>query len=67
MPFIVKTGAYEITVLGTKFNVTAYADEHMITTTLVEGQFLSLASVLEARTLRPNERLVLDQISGGGS
>ncbi|WP_270594392.1 MULTISPECIES: FecR family protein [Butyricimonas] len=66
VPFIVKTGAYEITVLGTKFNVTAYADEHMITTTLVEGAVsISGKCIGEARTLRPNEQLVLDQISGG--
>ena len=37
VPFVVKTDAYEITVLGTKFNVTAYADEQVATTTLVEG------------------------------
>ena len=66
VPFIVKTGAYEITVLGTKFNVTAYADEHMITTTLVEGAVsISGKCIGEARTLRPNEQLVLDQTSGG--
>ena len=66
VPFIVKTGAYEITVLGTKFNVTAYADEHVITTTLVEGAVsISGKCIGEARTLRPNEQLVLDQTSGG--
>ena len=66
VPFIVKTGAYEITVLGTKFNVTAYADEHVITTTLVEGVVsISGKCIGAARTLWPNEQLVLDQTSGG--
>lgn len=41
--FVVKTGVCEITMLGAKFNVTVYVDEHVTTTTLVEGQFLSLA------------------------
>ena len=63
VPFIVKTGGYEITVLGTKFNVTAYADEHVITTTLVEGVVsISGKCIGAARTLWPNEQLVLDQV-----
>ncbi len=65
VPFIVKTGGYEITVLGTKFNVTAYAGEHVITTTLVEGVVsISGKCIGAARTLWPNEQLVLDQVSG---
>lgn len=36
-PFIVKTRQQEVEVLGTQFNVNAYADEADITTTLVEG------------------------------
>ena len=65
VPFIVRTGAYEITVLGTKFNVTAYADEHVTTTTLVEGAVaISGKCIGETRTLRPNEQLILDQESG---
>lgn len=52
--------------LGTKFNVTAYADEHVITTTLVEGVVsISGKCIGAARTLWPNEQLVLDQTSGG--
>src|SRR3989339_1647327 len=37
MPFIVKAGNSEIKVLGTHFNVMAYADEQVIKTTLLEG------------------------------
>ncbi len=36
-PFIVKTGKMNITVLGTKFNVSAYADDKKQTTTLATG------------------------------
>jgi ferric-dicitrate binding protein FerR (iron transport regulator) len=38
-PFIVKTGedVYNIEVLGTSFNVSAYSDDDLIKTTLVEG------------------------------
>lgn len=37
MPFIVSMDNMEIEVLGTQFNVKAYADENKISTTLVEG------------------------------
>jgi ferric-dicitrate binding protein FerR (iron transport regulator) len=37
MPFIVQAGSGEIDVLGTHFNVNAYADEPSIKTTLLEG------------------------------
>lgn len=65
VPFIVKTGAYDITVLGTRFNVTAYADDNLSMTTLVEGVVaISGEGVGTARTLRPNEQFVLDRVSG---
>ena len=65
VPFVVKTDAYEITVLGTKFNVTAYADEQVATTTLVEWAVsISGKCIGEAKALRPNEQFVLDRVSG---
>ena len=39
-PFIVKTGEMQITVTGTSFNVNAYQDHILSTTTLVEGSVL---------------------------
>ena len=36
-PFIVRAGNEEIKVLGTHFNVNAYADEQVVKTTLLEG------------------------------
>jgi transmembrane sensor len=43
MPFIVSVNEAEIQVLGTHFNVMAYSDENVVTTTLLEGavQFVS--------------------------
>ncbi|MGM9705796.1 MAG: FecR family protein [Prevotella sp.] len=35
--FVVHTNQYDVTVKGTKFNVTAYSDDETVTTTLVEG------------------------------
>ncbi len=37
-PFIVKTGKLNVKALGTAFNVTAYPDEQLIETTLVNGK-----------------------------
>ena len=37
IPFIVKTDDIDIEVLGTRFNVMAYADEETVETTVVEG------------------------------
>lgn len=37
MPFIVKTSAIDIKVLGTQFNVSAYSDNNIIQTVLEEG------------------------------
>lgn len=36
-PFIVKTDSYDVKVLGTEFNVSAYPDEKMTAATLVSG------------------------------
>lgn len=63
--FVVKTAAYDVTVLGTQFNVTAYADEKITSTTLVEGAVVvSGKGMPEARPLRPNERFVLNKLTG---
>ncbi|MET3606937.1 ferric-dicitrate binding protein FerR (iron transport regulator) [Mucilaginibacter rubeus] len=36
-PFIVKSGGQEVKVLGTHFDVNAFANEHVVRTTLLEG------------------------------
>jgi len=38
IPFRVKTGNYDVVVKGTKFNVSSYQDDHLVTTALMEGK-----------------------------
>lgn len=62
-PFTVRTAAYAIVVKGTKFNVSAYAEDTYIATTLLEG-----AVVLDYKgkeiPLHPGESMRLDLPSG---
>jgi predicted DNA-binding protein (MmcQ/YjbR family) len=60
-PFIVKTSEQEVTVLGTQFNINAYADEPITRTTLLQGSIkvASLSSVinhLSSPVLRPGQQ-----------
>ena len=58
-PFIIKTLDKGVKVLGTSFNVSAYKDESMIETTLVEGSVkLNVVSGGKRMTLmlKPNEK-----------
>jgi len=61
MPFSVKTASQEVEVLGTHFNVSSYADEPAIKTTLLEGSVrISLdGQVNSYRTLKPGQQSVL--------
>jgi len=52
-PFVVKTPRESITVLGTHFNVNAYADEPSVKTSLVEGKVM-----IENRILAPGQAFV---------
>ncbi|MCD0489209.1 FecR domain-containing protein [Pedobacter sp. MC2016-14] len=60
VPFLVKTKGQEITVLGTSFNVSAYADDNSIKTTLLEGsvQILNQKSNLINRLKPGTESIV---------
>lgn len=59
-PFKVLSRGQEIDVLGTAFNVTAYADEDVVTTTLVEGKIaLNVAANGTRMSLKPNEQSIL--------
>ena len=58
-PFLVNTDHQQIRVLGTEFNVNAYADEPEQRTTLLEGSIkLSLEQGAAARILKPGEQAV---------
>ena len=61
-PFIVNTSDLIIQALGTQFNVKAYPEEKIITTTLVEGKIdvrmIKSNRQLKKVTLLPNEEIV---------
>lgn len=61
-PFIVKTKQYDVRVLGTKFNVFAYAKTGRFETQLVEGsvQIENTKNPAEQIILKPNEQVVLE-------
>jgi ferric-dicitrate binding protein FerR (iron transport regulator) len=54
-PFIVAVNGTEIKVLGTKFNVNAYADEGPIRTTLLEGS-VQVKKGIEHTTIKPGQQ-----------
>ena len=63
-PFIVNLQNMDIEVLGTEFNVSAYNDDNLIKTTLVEGNVLiknNSNPVLKDQTLSPGEQLSFDK------
>lgn len=59
-PFVVEVEDAKIEVLGTIFNVSGYAEEERVVTTLVEG-VVRLSSDNESVLLEPNEQGVLDK------
>lgn len=59
-PFIVETYAYEVKVLGTKFDVEAYSDEGVFTTSLVEGSVaVQDGDGTEILRMEPSQRVSL--------
>ncbi|MBE9599842.1 FecR family protein [Pedobacter sp. MC2016-24] len=56
-PFIVKSADQQIEVLGTHFNVSSYADETHIKTTLVEGS-VKVTSNGKTQLLKPNQQSI---------
>lgn len=56
--------AYEITVLGTHFNISAYPDESFTTTTLLEGKVaIAVQGSGQTATLTPGEQAALNNSS----
>ena len=47
-PFIVKSSDFQVTALGTEFNVTAYPDEEEVTATLISGKVLTIPTATTA-------------------
>lgn len=63
-PFVVQTHLGEVTVLGTEFNINAYADANVCYTTLVRGKVsFSASDSGESVTLLPGEQAVATAVS----
>lgn len=57
-PFIVKSTDFQVTALGTEFNVSAYPEANEITATLLSGSILvSCDNLAQRRILQPGEQL----------
>lgn len=63
-PFVVEAGGTETKVLGTHFNVMAYADEAYVKTTLAEGAVVLRKNGREEK-LRPGEGGTMGRVDGG--
>lgn len=65
VPFIVQTSDISIKVMGTKFNVSAYANDKFIETTLISGKVMVQSNDNpEIETvLKPGESLTFDKIN----
>jgi ferric-dicitrate binding protein FerR (iron transport regulator) len=59
--FTVKTVRFDITVTGTKFNVSSYADDDKVSATLTEGHIRLSAGNNETYILKPGEKISFDQ------
>lgn len=63
-PFIVKTADFQVTALGTEFNVTAYPEEDEITATLLSGKVkVDFDNLSRSQTLAPSQQLVYNHKS----
>ncbi|ACU64142.1 FecR domain-containing protein [Chitinophaga pinensis] len=62
-PFFVKANNTEVQVLGTQFDIMAYADEKSINTTLIEGLVNVKYGNTEQR-LKPGQQAVVDPATG---
>ena len=62
-PFTVHTEVYDVTALGTAFNVRAYQADETVKTTLIEGEVLVKGSGLETRLL-PDESVTYHREEG---
>lgn len=64
MPFIVEANGTEVSVLGTHFNVSAYADDKWIETTLIEGS-VRVSRQGQTAMLRPGQESRINSSATG--
>lgn len=69
MPFIVHTGEADIKVLGTKFNVRNYSNEHRMEAALLTGSIeLTLRADSQHKILlKPSDKIIVKKDEEGGS
>lgn len=64
-PFIVETASGCVKVLGTKFNLSVYANDEFVQTTLVEGKVVFQGNDrVGEKVLNPGEQVTYDKVSG---
>lgn len=64
MPFVVETEAQELTVLGTKFDISAFADENVVLSTLVSGSIkINVKNTDEQVLLIPGQQAIVNKES----
>lgn len=63
-PFIVKTNALEVHVIGTTFNLHAYSEDERIITTLYEGKVHVRTGQEHLISLAPDEQLIYNRVTG---
>ncbi|MGD9558549.1 MAG: FecR family protein [Mangrovibacterium sp.] len=59
-PFHVRTSGLDVTVLGTEFNLKAYAGEENVTATLVKGS-LKVCGGRQSTVLKPAQKVIFDR------
>lgn len=62
-PFLVSSGEQVVEVLGTQFNINAYADEKKIVTTLEEGS-VKVSSGANSKIIKPAQQTLISKGSG---
>ncbi len=63
-PFIVKTADFQVTALGTEFNVAAYSEEDEVTATLLSGKVkVDFDNLTRSEILTPSRQLVYSRSS----
>ena len=61
-PFVVKTDGFQVTALGTEFDVAAYPENAEISTVLLEGSVrVDFDNLEKSVILRPNEQLIYNR------
>ena len=61
-PFIVKSNDFQVTALGTEFNVSAYPENPIIAATLISGSVLVEYNKLNSQViLKPDEQLAYNR------